>query len=385
MPAYSQWTPESVEFLQGQAKLYGEMQDAAISTMWGGFQRSLSLPLFKGEEINVPSKLFKKGSFAAYLKKHSAKAPLVVFLPGIFGSYDSNVAGATVHDLENLDIHLLVPPNFLNHKYVAAGPLYDSYQGESLDLDAVKQTIIEAVNKIGKDDVSAIHLVGESLGTAVASALYSTDFELSEYVEKGSLTLVCPPLKLGISVKNFDHMIDTVGKAEQECSNIFYNYPLMAFHFLYQKIPNQMTEDFKACMQNYLYRTVFLKSANKSLEAHLKLKGQSLDEPAQNFSDFFSKYQPSFLEKLNVQDNQTILSYWLKRARDKQLSNIRVLSSQNDFVNNPESWNGFTQSSGLNDKQVLMLPWGGHCAFLGLDGWGQIFSNEFGLKKGTSE
>ena len=350
---FAQWTEQSLKVIDNSSKTYGYMQDEVITTLWGGFKRFWRINKFTGEEIDIPTKKFKSGKLPVYLRKTNKKAPLLVLLPGIFGKYNGQITPKNIEDLEVLDFHLVVPPNFLAPKYIENIPLYDN-DPSRFDIDVAIEMIEKSIEIIGSDKISKIHLVGESLGTLVASGIYAVDTQRANSLLKdGSITLLWPPVDLKNSLKSFDKRIKDSEKIQNDCFYFYNLLPGIIYHFIYQEKPDDFGKDFKHCIKPFLYHEAFMRTAKKSFDIYKENKEEVVSIEPKNFSEFFQYYQPIFHKMLEDKDPRTELSYWLRQGRKQNLIPLRIISSKDDFINDGVKWEQFKEDLKLSDDQLL--------------------------------
>jgi hypothetical protein len=377
-PTYAQWNPKSVELIHSESKKYNNFKDPATSTLWGGIRRFWGIYPLQGKTVEFETKRFKTGKLPVYLRKLDKKAPMLIFMPGIFGQHDGQVSPKLIQDMENYDAHIFVPPNFLSKNYINNSPLYGD-DPSSLDIEIVLEVIDEAIKRIGQENISKVHFIGESLGTVVASGAYAEDsMRKNPILKNGTLTLLWPSVNLRNSMLSFDKRIDGSVEMHQKCY-YFFQMPGLLYHFIMQETPQGMNKDFQNCMGSFLYHETFMKAANKSFEAFKEHQNKMVSVIPKNFSEFFKYYQPKFYEMLDNNDTKLNLSYWLKKGKKNNPIPIRIISSNNDFINDGIDWNKFQKGIGAEDNQIILLEWGSHCAPLALNVWKDIFQLEYQL------
>jgi hypothetical protein len=331
----------------------------ALISFWGGFRRYFHWAKNKGSIVEVESSLFKSSRFPLYLYTHpNPKAPLYIFMPGIYGQPHKGITQNTIDYLEKLEGSLLVVPNILSTSYVEANPHYKDDVVAS-EVAVMEEALGYALSKLPEGRRS-VHLIAESLGSSVAVAWVAQDQAQEKRIS--DLLLLWPPLNLHSAMKNFDFLIDSY--RSYECSTIG-NLVTISSSFLFTTYPENLSLKEQHCMGQVMLVDGFLKSTKASLEAYQKLNPQlgQLPEP-EGFEHFFQHYRPEIWGLLSNQDPKLSLSFWIKKF-SKNLP-IKIISSENDFLNRNLSWNDFSSETQLKLKEdILILDWGGHSGSFG--------------------
>lgn len=375
---FAQWNKQSIALIKNESQKYQHLKNPEVSTMWGGFLRFWRMNSFKGKEIKIQTKKFKSGSLPIYLSKVNHKAPLIVLLPGIFGRYNGQITPKNIAELELLNYHLVVPPNFLAPEYIENSPLYDT-DPSKFDIEVVMEVLKKTIKIIGEENISKIHLIGESLGTLVASGVYAIDSQkASPLLKNGSISLLWPPVRVDNSLKNFDTRITKSETYHTECFYIYHLLPDLIYHFLLQERPSGFSTNFQKCVGAFLYQKAFMRTAKKSFETFKdQIDKKELNSIVpKNFSDFFKYYQPIFYQMLEAKDPRNKLSFWLEKGIKNNPIPIRIITSTDDFINDGSNWDKFKQEVKLKENQFIFMNWGGHSGPLALDIWKDIFRIE---------
>lgn len=78
----------------------------------------------------------------------------------------------------------------------------------------------------------------------------------------------------------------------------------------------------------------------------------------------FKKYFEAFQDKLPgpyYETEKTNLFYWIDQSRKMGFENFKIITAKDDILNSPEDWAVYDPD--FIERQVLMLPWGGHAGF----------------------
>lgn len=373
--ALASWSPSTINLFKSQSKNYIHLKNAGFTTFWGGVKRRFSESGEKGEKIEIPlENQFKTKKLEVYFYEGKKKGPLNIFFPGIFGSINGALAPAMINLLEKFEGHVLVIPNFLSKTYIKADPIYES-SPEQLDIKIAEDIIKSIILKIPSEKLKGINLFAESLGSFVAAGVLSkisNDKKLKVHPMK--VTLMWPPSNLSLSLKNFDGGISKTLKIYENCSFIP-NAIKVGYYFLYQDIPKGMSKSFIDCMESYMYHFAFVESIENSFEAFKETKKIEDEELPKNFNTFFNNYNKSFAELIKNNAPELKIKYWLKK-RNFENTEVRIITSQDDFINTGVDWNKTIEESYLGNNNIIILPWGGHSGGLAMPIWKEVFRKE---------
>jgi hypothetical protein len=328
--AHAKWSSNSIELLHKQLPKLENLESSGFVTLWGGVKRHLMDTSTKGdtEEYEV-GELSKSGELEVYTHTLEEKAPLTIFFPGIFGAYDGFVTTSTVVSIEKNKTHMMVIPNFLNPDYIEQGPKYKD-DPSAIDIQIAKKIIKSYLQKHQKK-ITKVHLVGESLGSYVAAGMipeFQKDPVLSKY--SYDIMLAWPPMDLRYARKNIDDNISKNQKLWDDCY-LALLLPRFVYHFLIQETPEDMPKHFHACMNAYMFNGVFVNSSKKAYDAYVDANDVEDEKEIKGLGSLFKNYNQHMQKMLDNNDPRTQLGYWLKqRHKDTK---VRIISSENDFVN----------------------------------------------------
>ena len=370
------WSESSRKLIEHAAKKYKVEGPASYVSLWGGTKRKWAGSDNAGEVREYFAKdFFKNETIEIYFSSVNKKAPLTIVFPGIFGQHDGDLSPNIIHLLEkNKESHVAVIPNFLSKSYIKARPKYGKDVSE-VDIKAAATIVRKVFRSISPDLITHVNLVGESLGSFVATGVLSEIDTKSTYAGKDiNLLVMWPPLRLANVLKNFDdRLLETIDTFDN-CS-FWYRYPQVFYHFIWQETPKNTTKEFVECMDSYLFHGVFAKGIENSLKAKEEVTGEKMVRIPFTFKDYFRMYNKDFYIMIKYKDEKLNLDYWL-RKRKLGRSNVRIISSKDDFINNNESWSSFLSDSYLSEEDLILLDWGGHSGGLALPVWEKVFKNE---------
>jgi hypothetical protein len=372
---HASWSPSTINLFKSKSKQYIHLQNAGFTSLWGGVKRRFSNSDQKGERLEVDlGENFKTKKLEVYFFEGKKKGPLNVFFPGVFGSVDGALAPAMINLLEKFPGHVLVIPNFLSVTYIKSDPIY-TQSPEQLDITVAQEIINSIILKIPDEKLQGINLFAESLGSFVAAAVLSRISNNKKLIKHPmKITLMWPPSNLSLSLKNFDVGISKSLKKYESCGFVT-NAVKVGYYFLYQDIPKDMSKEFIECMESYMYHFAFVESIENSFEAYMDTKKIKDEKLPKDFKTFFSSYNKAFADLIKNNAPELKIKYWLKR-RNFENTEVRIITSQNDFINTGVDWNKVIEESYLGKNNIIILPWGGHSGGLAMPIWEEVFGKE---------
>lgn len=349
--------PLLLGFTQKQTK---NLENPVVATFWGAFQRFKHFTHNKGDIKKLKSPHFKSGDIDIYFSEQTKKAPLYVFMPGIFGGLTKGLTPQMIDRLEALGGHVLVVPNLLSTEYMHAHPLYQA-DPIGLEVQVMEDALNFASKRLG-NRLEVVHVLSESLGTAVGAAWIAWDRQHTKRIR--SLTMLWPPLNLAKAMKNFDLVVDKHREAASSCS---FMTKLWVFsrEFLLKDFPGTIDQKEQECIGVLVLIDGFIRNTKRSWRAHADLNGKKDQEP-ESFETFFRQYRPELWKIIESNDERVQLAHWMKIIRKDQSFPIRIMTSENDFLNKDQSWVDFVKEFNLSDKEIMILPWGGHSGPIGM-------------------
>lgn len=358
--AQAQWRPEIRAKLLSLNSKYSDLGHMGLATFWGGWRRASTFTLNDGETVVWNTPLFKRGKLPIYLSHRETPSPLVIFMPGIFGSTDKGLSPMMIDRFEKAGAHVLVVPNLVSTQYVSASPLY---QGDIVDSEVqVMEGALDFALKNLNSKVTAVHVVAESLGTIVGSAWTAWDTTHNKRIS--SLTLLSPPMDLSMAMKNFDDVISEYRTTMNDCSELSLMWTFFT-QFLLREIPSELTIQEKRCLAGRVLVNAFLKAAQKSYEAHSEVMKLNNHLQVSSFETFFKEYRPEFWNLIENKDEKLKLKTWIKLIHQNSSIPLRLLTSKDDFLNRGLSWSQFLEETKLPNDDLVILDWGGHSGALG--------------------
>tara|TARA_B100001971_G_C18268036_1_gene596455 strand:+ start:27916 stop:29058 length:1143 start_codon:yes stop_codon:yes gene_type:complete len=364
---FAQWNEASLKLLESKQN-YIKYTKPAFITYWGGVKRYLKGAGLEGDEFQYqdPS-LTSEVDLYLYKKASSKKLPLVVFFPGIHGNHEGRISPVVLNWFERKDFHVGSVPNFLNVNYIKAKPKYDKENSGKLDSQVALRAVDAMVKEIGKENISHITFVGESLGAFLSASMvrFINDHPYLKANVK-NVIFMWPPLNIGKTLTNFDRNINNTKDVYAQC-----NFAQDLFRFfkylVWQETPSDFNAEDEVCLDAALYHAAFLKSIRKAFKAYADTFEDDKTPEPNNFSEFFQAYNPNFIKVARTQGQALSLKNFIAGWKSYDIS-VKVVSSTDDFLNNLADWKE------IEDK--FLFNWGSHCAPLALDEWGEILVKE---------
>lgn len=369
--ARAQWSASLRDKVLSLNKTYTTLDHTGLATFWGGWKRTFRLNFNDGETISWETPLFRQGQLPLYFSAQTQAAPLVVLMPGIFGTTNAGLTPMLIDRVEKARAHVLVVPNLVSTQYVHAYPLYggDIVQNE---VQVLESALEFALSKLGQR-VSSVHVIAESLGTMPASAWAAWDATHRKRI--ATLTLLYPPLDLSAAMDNFDSVIKDLSPALAQCSQSELLWAMLT-EFVVQDVPDaDLSLQLKRCFAARVVVKAFLESAQKSYLAHAVALRDTSAYTVASFRDFFSRYRPELWAMIEKRDERLRLATWIKALRKTSNLPVRILTSRDDFLNLGQSWAAFLNETQVSNDHVLILDWGGHSGPLGADEMDELYKD----------
>lgn len=360
------WSESSITLFKSKQS-YIKYEKPAFITYWGGVKRYLKGGSLNGDEVEYQDPSVKYEIKVYIYKKDNKKRPLVILFPGIHGSHNGRISPVIINWFEKKSFHFASVPNFLHKDYIKAKPKYDDNNSSTLDSQIALRAIDFIVNKIGKENISHITFLGESLGAFLSSSTvrFINDHEYLKQSIK-NVILLWPPLKIGKALVNFDGNINKTKAVHEKCNFVQDLYRFFKI-LVWQDLPKNYNLEDETCLDAALYHAAFLKSIRRAHQSYIDTYDIEMEKLPNNFSDFFREYNPNFIKVAKNNEDQLSLKNFIVGWKSLN-KNVKVVSSTDDFLNNLSDWDD------IEDK--FLFNWGSHCAPLALDMWGEILTSE---------
>ena len=299
-------------------------------------------------------------------QKTASVSPVVFYLPGLFQSSQSDAVRYMGTLLAEAGLHVVVVDNPLSIDYRRQSPV--SLPAHLWDEAVVIGSIIRSWSKDHAGEYSSIHLLGVSYGAFLASMVVAQDAESTYPAVTGQTTLMFPPFSLTDTINLMDAVI------AYYTDSVYPVYPKwFVGKYIHDNLINLMLFTRKSPAGSSVYQMGSLISDN---EAEKFMDAPSLHEVIDGHSVRFSLLLKEYLgEKSTFYcGEQSHLSYWLDKSRGHGNSRIRILSSADEWINNPADA-GRLPAWFVNESHLLLLEVGGHASILREDWFSQIIVN----------
>jgi hypothetical protein len=250
-------------------------------------------------------------------------------------------------------------PNCWSRDFAKADPIFkDEYP--SGEARAVEEITEWAINEIGVNNITKVGLFGESLGALTASVVFARDSQLRYPMFTAGATFTWPPVRLYDAIGTLDKTIlDTDAIYKSKCHHLIKRLETK-WRILRGKFIREPTSDEIQCapsiVAQYSFRAELFKLAKQvNKTRHL---GKTVS-PDITFAKFVHEYEPRYAAALKATDEYGSLRYWMNQTSARARENIRIISSEDDFLNDRRAWDepGFLDAP---HDQLIMAHWGGH-------------------------
>lgn len=375
-PALADWAPGAQNQLATIDKDYKDMGTGEFTTAWGGWKRMrLMGPKLRGRMISVTTKETKRGDVQVFLSPAESKVPrpFVIYFPGIFGETGDSITDAFAAKLEALDVHVLVVPNFLAENWLKAQPIYDRHPAktELIILDAIWK---EVLKRVPPTSMSRVHVVGESLGSIMATAWVGVE---DWNPRPRNLTLLWPPVELDRALDNLDIYVENSRK--EECSPVL-TMPLFIRYLAMPAKPTGISERSGKCIAAWGAEKGFMKHLNNLSDVMNDLRGGRAMRP-KSFKQFFQVFHEPFWRLIEAKDEMMNLGFLLKKVTPQKFMDVRILSSYDDFLNKGQPILEVGRLSGVVRENMVVFNWGGHGGPIATKEFDEFMRLEFGDDK----
>lgn len=384
--AFGAWSPRAIDYANqklgyfpGPAGLSPE-ERGALATVWGGGMREVRFNEdLSGDEQNIKLPGYFERDLRVFLRKQDHRAPLIVVVPGVFSNADDALARGTTKWFSKLGYHVLTLPNCWSRDFARAKPLYhDDYPvGEAR---TVMQVTRWAIKEIGAENISSAQLFGESLGALVVSVVYSLDSQESRPLFTAGATMTWPPIALHSAMQVLDGMMTSTAKLyDDKCHNLIKRLETK-WRILRGKYILDPTHDEIECAPAVVAQYAFRKELVKLAKTvnHVNKLGRNVPKDL-TFAKYVADYAPRYRAALAAGDHYGDLRYWLSKTSARGLQNIRILTSEDDFLNDHQSWDMPGQLDSPQD-QLIVAHWGGHIGLTDTREYEGLMRAEFSLQ-----
>ena len=342
------------------------------------FKKALKLPLYKQHKI----KRYKEpGSIVQQELRITQRRPLMVVIPGIFSLADDSQCRREYERFTRMHYHILCLPNPWATDYIAAQSKHKA--GDIFaEAKSLLNLIRAAQEKIGKEYITETHIISFSYGAFLSALIANMESNLQDPSVNGSISLFGPPLHIGLAMQELDKRTKQDFDSYEQMDNLDYTQSIIQFFFAEQRsdIHDSLANNAKSITSIAGFHDVFIESfeqldkykklnlyprySSRQYESYENYKTE-LKQWSKDFS--FQQYFQSVAPELKdeIMSEKADLVYWVRRYSQSGRDQLRVLVANDDFLN--AQYPIHTPKLNVKQKEVYVLPYGGHLGFMEFD------------------
>ena len=356
-PTYS-WSPV---VLQGVRKLDDKLSlsrspffDRYQFSLWGSIRARLYDPRTKKTYL---SSRYLKNSVKASFGIADAKHPeLYVYIPGIFNNVNEGQTSRAFVRMKKIAKNVLILPNPWGTDYLKARPTHKP--GDVVrEAESLYDLTLDFLAQQNLPENTKIRLFGASYGAFLATIYANVDRSLTKNLVDDKVYVFSPPLNMGQTIRNIDQLM---------WEDDFFNRRLsdkdMALAFLdyvFAKNERDLSVKSKILSTPLTVRVGFKEPFRESIDIYFR----NHPDYKSNEKYFFRTYLEQLAPELKTLLDSEVadLDYWISSGKEAYGLDIKVLSSQNDFLNN------YVYSGLYPEDHYWFFQNGGHLGFIELD------------------
>ncbi len=385
------WSPPEAKWVDDFNRSTVLFPSGNVATVWGSIRRAPSMILEPKPTIqHFLVKGFRAPGAPARVSPlrfegKPVRAPLVVFLTGLFGAIDDPVAASMISILQESGNHVVALPNPWSTSYQSAGP--EALPGAIEDESQVILEVIKQVRKkLGPSRISTISLVGVSYGSFLATKTAEIDSRSSSPLIDGITSVLSPPLQFSDALKQMDLGIEGTKLQEEGCRALRDAY--LAFRYFIARRESDLKRQERDCADYLLFGNFHNSLVELALQLHetrgigtLPAAGAAREawKRRLNFSSFIQEFlKPKEGQTLmNEQKFPSLSEIIASLPEEQRRSRYRILAAKDDFLNRMESWNDLKTSGLLPQDSILLMNWGGHFGYSALENFQSFAQKAF--------
>ena len=381
--AQASWSPEAIRFADNNfgdfpgPKSLSPAQRGALAAVWGGGMRTVRFNEQLGNDehkIKLPD-MFRK-ELRIHLRKQDAKAPLMVVIPGVFANSDDAIARGVTKWFSKMGYHVLTMPNCWSRDFAKAGPIFkDEYPGG--EARVVTEITKWAIREIGAENVTNVGIYGESLGALTAAVVYARDSQTSRPIFTNGATLTWPPVALFKAISTLDDMMASTKaiydrKCRHNIKQLKTKWRVLTSKYLFNPTDDEV-ECAPSVVAQYSFRKELIKLAKQVNETE-KL-GKNVPDDL-TFEKFVHNFAPRYAAAMKETDEYGNLKYWMNQTSPAALQALRIITSEDDFLNDRRMWDapGFINAP---NEQLIIAKWGGHIGLTDTKSYEGLLQTQF--------
>lgn len=387
LAAQAQWTNQAVKFADQNFLYFPGPQSLPretrgdIATVWGGGMREFRASEdVSNDELRIKMPKYFKKEFKTLLRVQPRKAPLVVIIPGVFSNSDDAVGKNSMKWFTEMGYHVLTLPNCWSKDFAKARPVYtDEYPfGEANVVLLATKYVIE--KQIGEQNITSVQIMGESLGALTAAVAYARDSKSKAPMFTAGATLTWPPINLYSAMNKLDEMMASTqkiydSKCRSNIKSIKTKWRIVRARYI--KNPHDIEiECARSIVAHYAFRRELVNLAETIDDV------EDLHKPVPEhltFNSFIRGFAHRYEAALDPNDRYGSLEYWLSETETRASTKIRILTSEDDFLNYQQIWSTSTLL-GPSSARLIVAHWGGHVGLANTKAYKEFIKVQFDLR-----
>lgn len=314
------------------------------------------------------------------------KAPLFFYIPGAFSNLDDKQNRQWMHSLTQQGYHTVVFPNPWGTDFIARKPKspigYITTEAQII-YDAMRFVYQKA--QVEGMLSGPVRVAGVSYGGFLSTMVTVLDAEHNKPIINLDTTAVAPPYDMGITMDHLDSALDDMREDFAEIGLAAKAWKFARFCRL--KDESEMKpihyHDAKGLVaysgfHDTLTDSVILYDKIRAIDAIPdRDKGKKSDQFKNwrknfNYGQYFDTYAPGARKMMKDQFGK--LMHWVDRAKAGNGAKIRLITADDDFLNNIGA---FDQEV----KKMILLKDGGHYGYRGNEWFFKFLDLAFGSKR----
>lgn len=314
------------------------------------------------------------------------KAPLFFYIPGAFSNLDDKQNRQWMHSLTQQGYHTVVFPNPWGTDFISRKPKnpigYVNTEAQVI-YDAMRfvyqKALIEGMLS------GPVRVAGVSYGGFLTAMVTALDAEHPQPIINHDATAVAPPYDMGITMDHLDSALDDM---REDFAEIGFASKAWKFaRFCRLKDESQMKPVHYHDAKGLVAYSGFHDTLTDSVILYDKIRainaipdrdlGKKSDEFKTwrknfNYKQYFDVYAPEARRMMKAEIGK--LMHWVNRAKAGNGAKIRLITADDDFLNNIGA---FDAQAG----KMILLKDGGHYGYRGNEWFFKFLALAFGDKR----
>jgi hypothetical protein len=407
-PAFSEWDTSVIQHGLSFSTPYKDSFFASIAGTCGLKNIPYEEMSVKVEQKKVPTLGMVMGTLGIDIGLQRdkvgriVKAPLAIFIPGSFVNLGERQPNRWMDALTRMGYHTLVLPNPLGTDFISKIPVekWGSFTPEAETLYGVIRRMHSQLSRRGVLS-GVVRIAGVSSGGFFTSIIIALDAEHRDPIINSDATIVAPGFHLGRGMDRLDGFVEELRQDFQEMSSLRLLYKLRKICRVKDPLNagQNILRDSKGIVSfagfyeelvSSVKRYDSVKRLNKVPKNPFPWTNEAYKEwrDQLKFAKYYADFNPE--GQVIIRSKKGHLYYWLDRAYNAGFPSVRILTTIDDFFNDPGAWSPLesnplrTGMGGVYDlmldptawdkiqKDLIVLDHGGHYGFRNTP-WFKIF------------